>query len=132
MDGNTTLNELYHHGVKGMKWGVRKKIQERNQKIRKRRLDKETQKLVADSKTVTAKAEPGKTRMVSGKYMQKRNGVGYMAKHIVDEHGNVKLSYIDGVEGRHFVTTGKAYVNKMNLNQYFHKTSGIYEYDIYK
>lgn len=30
MDGNTTLNELYHHGVKGMKWGVRKDKKTKN------------------------------------------------------------------------------------------------------
>ena len=125
-------NELYHYGVKGMKWGIRKKAQERYKKLRRRRLDKETRKLVEDSKTVNAKAESGKTKLVYGKYMQKRNGYGYQAYHLVDDRGSVKLSYINGVEGRHFVAAGKKYIDKVNLKEYFYRTDGVYDYDVYK
>lgn len=127
-------NELKHYGRMGMKWGqhIFGKVNEHQKKIRRRRLDKETQMLVNDSKTVTAKAEPGKTKMVYGKYRTKVGNGIQLASHIVDEYGDVKLSYIRGVEGDHYVAAGKNIVSKMNLNQYFYSLKGTWDYDIYK
>ena len=116
-----------------MNWGViRKKIQNRREKLQRRTLDKETKKLVEDSKTVTAKAEPGKNRIVYGKHSQKINGRTQIAAHIVAEYGSVKLSYINGAGGHHFVAAGKDVVNKIDLNRHFRSLEGTWDYDVYK
>ena len=45
-------DELYHHGVKGMKWGVRKKITPN----RKKHMVRKSAKATTDDKNVTRKA----------------------------------------------------------------------------
>lgn len=131
-------NELYHHGVKGQKWGVRKEdkkdgwIQRRRLKMKQRIADEERRALVADSKNVTAKAAPGKHIGVYGHYNQKRGGYTYMAYHIVNDHGEVKLSYIRGKDGDRYIAAGKDYISKIDLNQFFSNTKGMnIEYDVY-
>ena len=117
-----------------MKWGqnIFGKVKAHEQKMRRRRLDKETEKIVKDSKTVNTKAAPGKIALVRGKYMQKNGRYAQIVSHIVDDHGNVKLSYIRGKEGDHFVAAGKEQIAKMNLNQYFNSLNGTWDYDVYK
>lgn len=104
----------------------------RREEVKRRKLDEETRKLVEDSKSVRVKAEPGMTRSVVGGYTRKEGNRIYASHHVVDEYGNVKLSYINGVEGHHYVSAGKDAVNKMDLTQHFNSLDGIWDYDVYE
>ena len=131
---------LMHYGVKGMKWGVRKRIgqavKNRKERLKKDYLEKERKLLIDDAKSVTAKAHPGqKTMQVVSNAPRKRTDPKGVVSHIVDEHGNVKLSAIRGMYGNHFVAAGKKYVNKNNLITKYYRTGGyknIIEYDVYR
>lgn len=89
--------------------------------------------IVKDAKKVQAKASPGEHRAVYGKYREKRGGYTYLATHIVDELGNVKLSYFRGADGDRYLAAGKDYVNKhLNLDDFFYNTKNLnIEYDVY-
>lgn len=116
---------LYHYGIKGMKWGVRRK---------KTKLEKEKRALMNDAKSLTVKAKSGTHLLVTGQYMQKRGGRAYMAHHLVDEFGKVKLSYINGVDGHRYLAAGKKYIkDNVNLNEYFRNAQDMnIEYNVYK
>lgn len=132
------MSEIYHHGIKGMKWGVRKNRKKTS--LYKRALDKSYQRvrdkekaaLIADSKNVIAKAPTGKHVMVPGKYHKKRGGYDYMARHIVNDLGQVKMSYFRGTVGDITVAAGRDYVSKLDLRQFFRSTNNLnIEYDVY-
>ena len=114
-------NEIKHYGVLGMRWGHRKAAKER-------------EALIKDAKSIKDKAAPGQTKMVMGKYRQRRFGRLYFAHHIVDEYGKVKLSYLSGNHGEHYVAAGKEYVDKyINLKDHFYNTKNLnVEYDVYE
>ena len=120
MEGTT----IYHYGVKGMKWGVRRK---------RAKLEKEKRALIDDAKSIHVKAKPGSHLMVTGRYMQKRGSRAYTAHHIVDEFGKVKMSYINGVEGARYIAAGKKYIeDNINLNTYFKNVKDMsIEYGVY-
>lgn len=131
---------LMHYGVKGMKWGqhIFGKVKDRQKRIVRRQLDKETERLVADSKHVQGKykAEPGRTKDVYGEYQKKFGPIGsrrlHMARHIIDEYGDVKVSFFHGPNGYHFVAAGKEAVNKIDLKRHFISLEGTWDYDVYK
>lgn len=116
---------LKHYGVLGMRWG------QRREKLK----EKEKEALIKDGKSIKKiKAAPGQTTSVYGKYRQRRNGMLYIASHIVDEYGKVKLSYFSGKYGEYYVGAGKKYIDEhINLNDYFYNTKDInIEYDVYE
>lgn len=134
--------ELTHYGVKGMKWGVRKKNRSYSPSYhgypswyKKRVAKKERQALIDDSKNIHRRAEPGKHLMVPGKYSQSSWGRYYPAMHIVNDAGKVKFSYILGRDGARAIAAGKEYMSKVNLKQFFRginpKTDIDIEYDVY-
>lgn len=137
-DGMNYVDELFHSGVKGMKWGVRKDrapggmLKRARQKAKNRIADRERKALVEDAKNVKYKAPTGTHALVVGKYSQKRAGMIYPAHHLVNDQGKVKMSYIKGADGNRSVAAGRDYMSKVDLNQYFRNTSNLnIEYDIY-
>lgn len=130
-----TSDSLKHHGIKGQKWGVRRyqnkdgtltaKGKKRNKisrfdfaKIKAR--SKEQLKLIRDTNNINIKAPSGKHVMVDGAYSQKRGGFLHPSKHIVNDKGEVVLSYINGIYGDNCVARSKKYVeNNLNLKDYF-------------
>lgn len=130
---------LTHYGVKGMRWGIRKAYNnaftKAKAKARQKEHDKIKTQLVADSRSVTAKAPRGKHLSVTGRYGQTRNGKAYVASHIVDDRGNVKMSYLRGKHGDVYIATAKSYIDKnLNLKEHFRTppSSREIEYDVYK
>ena len=130
---------LTHHGVKGMKWGVRKAysnaFKKAKAKAKKKEHDKIKTQLVADAHLVTAKAPRGKHLSVTGRYSQSRNGQAYVASHIVDDRGNVKMSSLRGKFGDVHIAAAKSYIDKnINLREHFNTppSSREIEYDVYK
>lgn len=70
--------------------------------------------------------------MVTGKYDQKRNGYVYTTSHLVNDLGEVKMSYINGKDGHRCIAAGKDYISKIDLKEFFRTTEGIqFEYDVY-
>ena len=147
--------ELIHYGVKGMKWGIRKK-REKSSDDRKidssLKVDKkdvhgsrylelvynkmlkiERKKLIADSKKITKKAPPGGYIDVYGRYSIKdMNGRWVTARHIVDDKGKVKMSFINGVYGYRWLAASKNDISKIDLNRFFKQViPERIEYDVY-
>jgi len=130
-------DELYHYGRKGMKWyqNIFTKQREKNEARQRQRAEAEKYALIADSKNVTAKAQKGSTIMVPGKYGYTDTGRLYHpAYHVVDEYGDVKMSYINGVAGQRAVAAGKEYMDKhIDLSKHFYNPKDIdVEYGVYK
>lgn len=123
-------NEL----MKARKYG--KKAAKYNKKADKyqRNIDKdvakEKQELIEAGKRVSAKAAKGTTQGVSNVVGKKKDTLAY---HIVDDLGNVKLSYAMGTHGAITIAAGKDYVDKhIDLTKHFRDISGLnIEYDVY-
>ena len=140
MDYIIINGELYHHGVKGMKWGqhifgkVKGKIKERRNRTINKTRQREKEWLINDAKTVTAKAGKGTTLGVSGRSVYKKKYGRYTDPyHIVDDKGKVKLSYLFGEYGAVTIAAGKEYVDKhIQLDKHFRYVSKLnIEYDVY-
>ena len=124
--------ELYHFGVKGMKWGVHKKLQEISS-------NREKKKIIKDAKRVEARAnkiDSNRMRAIMGyRPIYKQGGIGYFAYHIVDKNGKVKLSALSADGHNRTIAAGKKYVEQnINLRDFFKKTSLVLEnidYDVY-
>lgn len=55
-------NELYHHGIKGMKWGVRRTLEELGHKRKARRTQKKRLNALKKARKAKAKAQKEKLR----------------------------------------------------------------------
>jgi hypothetical protein len=122
-----------------MKWGVRKDrkkggwVKRRWETLKQREHDKHKQGLIDDSKNVTAKAPQGKHMWVqSSRYMEKRYGDLYPAYHLVNDRGQVKMSYISGYTTNTMIAAGKDYVSKLDKTLLKNIRDARTEYDIYK
>lgn len=133
------MGELYHYGVPGMKWGVHK-LRDRRDRIISKGREREKQALINDAKRVEAnyknRPAPGTTQSVIGKYEVKKNNRLYIASHIVDDKGKVKLSYLSGKYGEQCIAAGKEYMDKnIDLKQHYRNVKAMkkyIEYDVYK
>lgn len=106
---------------------------ERNETFRSRQQKKlsaqEGQALMTDADAVTAKAPAGRHMMVTSSHLMIGNQT---AHHLVDDQGNVRMSYIRGLSGDRYLASGKDYIDKLDLKQYFIDTNDMnIEYDIY-
>lgn len=124
--------ELYHFGVKGMKWGVRKKLQEVAS-------NREKKKITEDAKRVEARAKKSNSNSmryaIGVRPIYKTAGVGYYANHIIDKNGKVKLSTISVGSHNRTLASGKKYVEQnIKLSDFFREPSRVLnniEYDVY-
>lgn len=105
--------QLYHHGIKGQKWGVRRYqnrdgtlTEEGKRQLRKAAKEAQTKKA---SYTDLPKRHP---------FQRNRDFV----QHFFDEYGNVQLSYLYGKNTA--IARGKEWCDK-NLHKYFRHPSAI-------
>lgn len=138
-------NELYHHGVKGMKWGVRKKIQQGVSNIQRRkhynkdgslntagRIQKAQDQYSTDvAKSLKTYSKARKTAKVTYKSSEKTkadkkqyrkekwSANRKLAKNYVDDTNrykeNVKKSYNKGIRDSRFVSDNALTTNNKTL-----------------
>ena len=83
--------ELCHYGVKGMRWGVCKKLQEVASNREKKKITEDAKRVEARAK----KSDSDRIRFAMGERpIYKTAGVGYYAYHLIDKNGKVRLSTI--------------------------------------
>lgn len=125
-------NELYHYGVKGMKWGVRKRLNdrlERKHKGRARKILTES----AEKKNLVKTGPRGKITSSRRHIDSYREPFSFgmneqLIQHIVDQNNRVVLSSI----GDRAIASGKKHVESLNLRDYYIDPSRLsIEYDVY-
>ena len=117
------MNELYHHGVKGQRWGYRR-FQNKDGSLTKYGVERLKEAGNAYEKQNTSRGKNkitntmvSDTKQLDKRFVfEKRHDVSY----ILDKHGNVKLTYLNGSNAA--VAKGREWCQK-HLKEYFYDPS---------